>query len=75
VAPSDAYGGRELISTGRTEMKHHGKHLLMCAPMIVVGVVLLALGAGLGVLIPVAGCILMMAAMMAAMPGHGGGGQ
>ena len=53
-------------------MKLHAKHLLMCAPMIVVAVVFIALGGGAAVLLPVAGCVLMMWAMMRMMPGHGG---
>ena len=52
----------------------HGKHLLMCAPMIIVAAVLLATGSGLAILIPLAGCMLMMALMMSAM-GEGGGGR
>jgi hypothetical protein len=48
-------------------MKHHLKHLGMCAPMIVVAAVLLASGSGLGILIPLAACMLIMAMMMWAM--------
>jgi hypothetical protein len=51
-------------------MKRHAKHLLMCAPMLAVAIVFIALGGGFGVLLPVAACVLMMWAMMAAMPGH-----
>ena len=53
----------------------HAKHLLMCAPMIVVAAVLLATGSSLFVLVPLAGCMLMMAFMMSAMgegDGHAG---
>jgi hypothetical protein len=53
-------------------MKGHAKHLLMCAPMVVVGIVLLAGGAGVGALLPIAACVLMMWVMMSAMGGHGG---
>lgn len=53
-------------------LKRHALHLAMCAPMLVVGGVLLATGSGAGILVPVAGCVLMMAVMMQAM-GHGGG--
>jgi len=57
-------------------MKHHLKphdmHIAMCAPMLVVGGVLLASGASVGVLVPIAGCVLMMALMMQAMGQRGG---
>ena len=43
----------------------------MCAPMILVAAILLATGSGLGVIFPLAACMLMMAVMMAAMD-HGG---
>lgn len=56
-------------------MKRHAKHLLMCSPMIVLAVVLLVLGAGWGVLIPLAACVLMMGAMMSMMPGGGDRGD
>jgi hypothetical protein len=55
-------------------LKHHLKHLAMCAPMIVVGGVLLATGSSVAVLLPVAGCVLMMALMMNAMGAGGGHG-
>jgi hypothetical protein len=45
-------------------------HLLMCAPMLLIGVVLLVGGAGVGVLIPLVACVLMMALMMGSMSGH-----
>ena len=48
-------------------MRHHLKHLLMCSPMILIGIVLLASGAGVAALIPIAFCVLMMGAMMSAM--------
>jgi hypothetical protein len=50
-------------------MKVHAKHLLMCAPMILVVAVLLATGSSLAVLIPAVGCMVMMGAMMALMWG------
>ena len=54
-------------------MKGHLKHLLMCAPMIIVGAILIAGGANVAAaLLPLAVCMLMMWAMMSAM-GHGGG--
>ena len=56
-------------------MRHHLKHLLMCSPMILVGVVLLVSGAGVAALIPIAFCVLMMGAMMSAMSGGGGQGR
>lgn len=52
-------------------MKGHLKHLAMCSPMLVIGVVLIIGGAGaLGVILPVLGCMLMMGMMMWMM-GHG----
>ena len=53
-------------------MKKHAMHLLMCAPMIVVGIVLIASGSGLGVFVPIAGCVVMMWAMMSMMGSRGG---
>lgn len=50
----------------------HAKHLLMCAPMIIVAAILLATGSGIAILVPLAGCMLMMAAMITAL-GQGGG--
>ena len=52
-------------------MKGHLKHLLMCAPMLVVGLVLIAGGAGWGLLVPLIACTLMMAVMMGSMDGGG----
>ena len=48
-------------------MRGHLKHLLMCAPMLVVGLVLIAGGAGAGLLIPLLACTVMMAVMMGSM--------
>jgi hypothetical protein len=48
-------------------VKHHAKHLLMCAPMLLVGLVLIAGGAGVGVLIGMVACVLMMGMMMGGM--------
>ena len=56
-------------------MKGHGKHLLMCAPMVAVGIFLLASGSGVAALLPIAACILMMWVMMSAMGGHRGHGR
>lgn len=60
-------------------MKHHLRHLWMCAPMVVVGVILVATGAGWAAVLPVLGCVLMMTLMMGGMAagmnrhrGHGG---
>ncbi|MBN1529245.1 MAG: hypothetical protein JW895_09310 [Thermoleophilaceae bacterium] len=55
----------------KQKLKHHAPHLALCAPMVVVAVVLLASGTSIAVLIPVVGCMLMMAFMMAAMGGVG----
>ena len=51
-------------------LKHHAMHLLMCAPMLVIGIALIASGSGVGVLLPLAACMLMMSVMMGGM--HGG---
>ena len=52
-------------------MKEHAKHLLMCAPMIVVGIILIATGSSIGILVPLLACTAMMWAMMS----MGGGEQ
>lgn len=52
-------------------MKHHLKHLAMCAPMIVLAAILLATGSGIAILIPLGACMLMMVVMMGGM-GKGG---
>ena len=53
-------------------MKGHLKHLAMCAPMLIVGLVLIAAGASIGILIPLLACTLMMMLMMGGMEGgHG----
>ena len=53
-------------------MKRHLTHMAMCAPMLVIAIVLIIGGAGaLAVLVPVLGCVLMMAVMMRLMGGHG----
>ena len=44
-------------------MKDHLKHLLMCAPMPLVGLVLIAGGAGAGILIPLIASTVMMGPM------------
>ena len=51
-------------------MKSHAKHLLMCAPMLVVAAVLLIGGANVVSLLPLAVCALMMVFMMGG-SGHG----
>ena len=57
-------------------MKGHLKHLLMCAPMLVVAVILIAGGTNLlASILPLAVCMLMMWAMMSAMGDHGGHGS
>ena len=48
-------------------LKHHLAHLAMCAPMLIVGIVLIAGGAGFGILVPIIACTLMMAMMMGGM--------
>lgn len=50
----------------------HLKHAAMCAPMLVLGGVLLISGAGFGSLVPLVACVVMMAMMMRVMD-HGGG--
>ena len=52
-------------------MKKHLGHLAMCAPMFVIAGVLIAGGAGVGAVIPLLACVLMMTLMMGGM-GHGG---
>jgi len=52
-------------------LKHHAMHLLMCAPMIVIAIVLIARGGTVAGLLPVVGCVAMMWMMMSMM----GGGQ
>ena len=63
----------QILIAGSTvdAVKSHLAHLAMCAPMIVVGGVLSATGSGVGVLLPIAGCVAMMWAMMS-MGGHAG---
>ena len=39
-------------------------HMLLCAVLLVVGVALLAGGVGAAAFLPLAGCMLMMGAMM-----------
>ena len=61
-------------------MKKHLGHLAMCAPMIVIGAVLLVGGAGFGAVVPLIACVLMMSLMMGGMDhggdsGHAGHGQ
>jgi hypothetical protein len=53
-------------------MKSHLMHLLMCAPMLIVGLLLLVGGSGFGSLLPLIACVLMMGLMMSAMGGHSG---
>ena len=45
-------------------LKHHAAHLLMCAPMLVVALVLIAGGASIASLVPVIACMLMMGVMI-----------
>lgn len=61
--------------TREESLKRHLKHVAMCAPMLAVGGVRLATGTGLGILVPIAGCVLMMGLMMGAMGMLGRGGQ
>lgn len=56
---------------------HAGHHwmMLMCAPMLVIAVALVATGtAGVGTIVVALGCAVMMAVMMRGMGGHGRGG-
>jgi hypothetical protein len=53
-------------------LKHHGMHLLMCLPMVVLAALAIASGSSVVLLLPVVGCVLMMMAMMG---GMGGGGR
>ena len=54
-------------------LKHHLGHLAMCAPMLIVGIFLIAGGAGIGVLVPIIACTVMMAMMMGGMSGGSDG--
>jgi hypothetical protein len=45
----------------------HLKHLAMCAPMLVIAVVLLVSGAGVASVVPLLACAAMMVVMMRAM--------
>lgn len=53
-------------------LKRHTMHLAMCAPMVLVAIILIATGSGLAILLPLAGCMLMMSMMMGGMHGHHG---
>ena len=53
-------------------LKRHAMHIAMCAPMLILGAILIATGSSLGILIPLAACVVMMGLMMGAM-GKGGG--
>lgn len=55
-----------------SHVRHFAKHLLMCAPVLVVAAVLLASGVGVIAILPVAACVLMMTVMMGAMGRSGG---
>ena len=50
-------------------MKRHVGHLVMCAPMLVVAVLLLATGSPALSLLPLLGCVIGMWLMMRVMPG------
>jgi hypothetical protein len=56
------------------QVRHLAKHLLMCAPMLVVAGVLVASGVGVIAILPVLACVLMMTLMMGAMGRSGGQG-
>ena len=56
----------------KQRLKHHAMHIAMCAPMLVIGGVLIATGSSVGILIPLVGCVLMMGLMMQAMGQNGG---
>ncbi|MBI4901956.1 MAG: hypothetical protein HY829_15990 [Actinobacteria bacterium] len=61
---------REPVGGGRKKhgWAHHGMHLLMCAPMLlVVGFLVLTGRAGGSAILSAVGCMVMMAVMMAAM--------
>ena len=54
-------------------LKHHGMHLLVCMPMVVLAALAIASGSSFVLLMPVLGCVLMMMAMMGGMGGRSGG--
>jgi hypothetical protein len=53
-------------------MRRHGSHMWMCGAMIALALVLLVVSGNPAALLPAIGCVLMMAAMMSMMGGHGG---
>ena len=55
----------------KDRLRQHAFHVAMCAPMLIVAIVLLVSGSAVGVLVPVVGCVLMMGLMMKAMSGSG----
>ena len=55
---------------------HHWMMMLMCVPMLLIAITLVATGtAGLGTIVVALGCALMMAMMMRGMGGGQGGGD
>jgi hypothetical protein len=65
----EAVPGGGMFAVMRQHLKNYLPHMLMCGAMLVVGAVLLASGTALGALVPLAGCVLMMAVMMSMMRG------
>ena len=52
-------------------MKRHALHILMCLPMVLVAILLVAGGVGALALVPVLVCAVMMGAMMSVAAGFG----
>ena len=71
---SDALDYRRLYLIKEPAMKHHALHVLMCLPMLLAAVFLLAGGAGAWSLLLPLVCVVMMGAMVA-MAVRGGGGD
>ena len=58
----------------RRDRLPHGRMMVMCVPMVVIVIALVAMGiASAGLLLAAVMCVAMMAVMMRAMSGGGGG--
>ena len=54
-------------------MFKHAAHMWMCGAMVAGALVIVAVTGSAAALLPAAGCVLMMGAMMWMMGGHGSG--
>ena len=57
---------------GALAMRGHAAHIWMCAAMVVLALIVVLSTGSLAALLPVVGCVLMMAVMMRIMGGMGG---